>query len=104
MFPSYIMSTDFLTHFRVPIPCVPRYGEKHLSDLVLRVFTLPSIPGKNPLTLVFKVVRDILVFNISYSHFTLVRLYWQLRGIEPLNCHSYPSPPRGRMGYLGEMR
>jgi hypothetical protein len=69
MFPSYIMSTDFLTHFRVPIPCVPRYGEKNLSYLVLRVFTLPSIPGKNPLTLVVKVLRDALVLGISCFSF-----------------------------------
>jgi hypothetical protein len=66
MFPSYIMSTDFLTHFRVPIPCVPRYGEKNLSYLMLRVFTLPSIPGKNPLTLVIKVLRDALVLGVPY--------------------------------------
>jgi hypothetical protein len=80
MFPSYIVSTDFHSHFREPDPVCPTVRREESQCLLLRVFTLPSIPGKNPLTLVFKVLRDVLVFAISHSDFTLVRLYLAIEG------------------------
>ncbi len=43
-------------------------------------------------------------FGFGHLMFLILLWYactWQYRGIEPLNCRSYPSPPRRRMGYLG---
>jgi hypothetical protein len=100
------MSTDFLTHYRVPIPLAQRYGENNLRYWLLRVFTLPSIPGKNPLTLVFKVQWNALVF--SFPVLSLVQTYLSIRkeivnfgGIEPPKIHAPIPPCAEATGFLG---
>ncbi|NEP00165.1 MAG: hypothetical protein F6K58_16100 [Symploca sp. SIO2E9] len=71
MSPSYVVSTDFrpIAESRFRKPC----GTESYKTwyLLLRVFTQPSFPGWNPLTLVFKV----LIPTAWFWRFGISQLY-----------------------------
>jgi len=89
------MSTDFLTHYRVPIPPARRYGVQQRLYLLLGYFTRVSFSTRNPLYPIFKVlISNSLGFRFSILPILPEKYKAVLKAPRPRAAESVETPRR----------